>query len=365
MSISISKKDKMSLHNHKSDGALGPFSLSLEQIRPHLLINITESEMVKLIGEISNKFTKKRDAINDYVLEHRHVSAYAAFYLPTNIPKLHFLLSKLPPDILNDFTNRPFIDIGIGPGTFSLAWKKLLSIPAHVEMIGVDSSQIMLDQAQKIMNGFFPHDKFMGVRKFKEKKSNSVLFFGHSINEMGKDKAQDLIMTIDPEYVLWIEPGTSDLFLELASLREILLDHYEILYPCAAQGACPNQWCHQVLRTTHEADIERLSQLVSLDRKILPMTAHIYRRKSKPLRPSEKATIIRYIQETKFSFEYEVCLAIDGENKNQVIEILKKTLSKEEEKNFKNSNVGEKIHYEVDKIVGEKYRVKIKRAPAD
>lgn len=349
----------MNQKKHVSDRAFGPFSLSLEQIKPYLLLNLSEAEMVKLIIEISAKFTKLRSQIGDYVMEHRQVSAYAAFYLPTNIPKLHFLLSKLSNEVLDDFKNRPFIDMGTGPGTFSLGWKMIMQIPAHVEMIGVDSSQIMLDQASKIMNGFFPKDKFLGVRKFEEKKSNSILFFGHSINEMGRQKAQDHIMTIDPEYIIWIEPGTSDVFSELNHLRDIVLDHYDVLYPCPGNGVCPSNWCHQVLRASHDPSIERLSQLVSLDRKIQPMTAHVYRRKTKNFDSSKEATVIRYIQETKFSFEYEVCHVVDGENKNVIIEIPKKQLSKEEIKHFKNSNVGDRLSFEVEKMIGEKMRVKL------
>ncbi len=350
----------MSKNTNESEWAFGPFSLSLEELKPHLLIsNITEAEIVKLINEMSVKFTKSREHITDYVFEHRHVSAYASFYLPTNIPKLHFLLSKLPVSVLEDFKNRPFIDMGCGPGTFSLAWKKLMKTSGHVEMIGVDSAQLMLDQATKIMNGFFPQEKFQTFRKFEEKKSNSILFFGHSINEMGRQKAQDHIMTIDPEYVIWIEPGTSELFKELVTLRDIVLDHYDVLYPCPSSAACPNDWCHQVLRTTHDPSIERLSQLVSLDRKILPMTAHVYRRKSKTTVISQSATVIRYIQETKFSFEYEVCFAENGENKNAVIEIQKKQLSKEEVKNFRHSNVGDLLNFTVEKMIGDKLRVKL------
>jgi len=342
--------------------ALGPFSFSFEEILPHLLIsNLSESEIVKLIVEMSIKFTKKREHITDYVFDHRHVSAYASFYLPTNTPKLYFLLSKLSNDVLDDFKNRPFIDMGCGPGTFSFAWKKLLNTQAHVEMIGVDSSQLMLDQATKIMNGFFPNDNFRTFRKYFEKKSNSVLFFGHSINEMGRDKAYEQIMSIDPEYVIWIEPGTSELFQDLKILRNAMLDHYEVLYPCPSSTACPNHWCHQVLRTSHEQSIERLSQLVSLDRKILPMTAHVYRRISKRLIFNNKATVIRFLNETKFSFEYEVCYLKNNENKNAIIEIQKKHLSKEEEKYLKNGDVGERLSFEVEKLVGEKMRVRLNK----
>lgn len=348
-------------NNSKSQRAFGPFVLSLTEIQPHLLIsNITESEIIKNIKEMSLKFTARRDQITDYVLDHRQVSAYASFYLPTNIPKLHFLFSNLSDEVLDDLTNRPFIDVGCGPGTFSLAYKMLMNVPAHVEIVGVDSAQIMLDQATKMMNGFFPNDKFQAVRKFSEKKSNSILFFGHSINEMGINKAQDLIMTIDPEYVMWIEPGTSEFFKDLLKLRENLLEHYDVLYPCPSNEACPSQWCHQVLRTGHDASIERLSQLVSLDRKILPMAAHVYRRKNKSHSVTSSATMIQFIVETKYSFEYEVCYFDGNENKNAIIEIQKKHLSKEEEKYFKNANVGERINFDVEKMIGEKIRVRLK-----
>lgn len=166
-------------------------------------------------------------------------------------------------------------------------------------------------------------------------------------------------MSIDPEYVIWIEPGTSELFKELKKLRMAMLDHYDVLYPCPASSACPSEWCHQVLRTSHEADVERLSQLASLDRKILPMAAHIYRRK-KSTSVLNEATTIRYINETKFSFEYEVCHLENGSNKNDVIEIQKKQLSKEQEKHFKNADVGEKISFEIEKLVQNKLRVRLK-----
>ena len=324
---------------------------------------MTEPEIVKYIKEISMKFTKKRDQITDYVLDHRQVSAYASFYLPTNMPKMHFLLSKLPGSVLDDLKNRPFIDMGAGPGTFSLAYKMLMKIPGHVEMTAVDSAQIMLDQATKIMNGFFPGDKFQTMRKYQTAQPNGILFFGHSINEMGIDRAQDQIMTIDPEYVMWIEPGTSEFFHDIKKLRSQLLESYDVIYPCPGNAGCPSDWCHQVLRTSHDPGVERLSQMVSLDRKILPMVAHVYKRKKKTATVVNNGPVtIRFMNETKFSFEYEVCMQNEkNENRNVVIEIQKKQLSKSEEKAFKNADVGEKIGFEVEKIVQEKLRVKLVR----
>lgn len=344
----------------KNQRAFGPFVLSTEDIRPHLLNpSLKDTEIVRLITEMSQKFTVKRHQIDDYVQDDDHVSAYASLYLPTNIPKLHFLLETLPEEILADLENRPLIDIGCGPGTFSLGWS-LLFEKTPPEIIAVDTSRKMLEQTRKMLKGFFPDAHLSTETKFHQKKPDSVLFFGHSINEMGTYKAQDLIMSIDPEYVIWIEPGTSELFKELKKLRENVLDHYDVLYPCPNATACPADWCHQVLRTSHDPSVERLSQMVGLDRKILPMTAHLYRRKQ-TLPVANSSTTIRFINETKFSFEYEVCYLENGVNTNAVIEIQKKQLSKEEEKHFKNADVGEKISFEVEKLVQNKLRVKIVR----
>jgi len=345
--------------DNPSQRAFGPFVLSTEELRPYLLNpNLKETEIVRLINDMSTKFTVKRHQIEDYVQDDNHVSAYASLYLPTNIPKLHFLLNKLPAEVLNDLRVRSFIDVGCGPGTFSLGWS-LLFEQTPPEIIAVDTSRKMLEQASKILKGFFPEVNLRTESKYHQKNSDAVLFFGHSINEMGTYKAQDLIMSIDPEYVIWIEPGTSELFKELKKLRENVLDHYDVLYPCPNATACPGEWCHQVLRTSHDPSIERLSQLVSLDRKILPMTAHVYRRK-RPQALINEATTIRYINETKFSFEYEVCYLDNGVNTNAVIEIQKKQLSKAQEKAFKNADVGEKISFEVDKLVQNKLRVRLK-----
>lgn len=68
--------------------------------------------------------------------------------------------------------------MGSGHGTYTLGYKLLMDIGNHVEMIAVDTAQIMLDQATKLMNGFFPSAKFQAVRKFVEKKQIVFYFLG-------------------------------------------------------------------------------------------------------------------------------------------------------------------------------------------
>ncbi len=328
-------------------------NINLEKIRPYLLNpEISENEVIKNISEISNKFTVHRAQIKDYVEEENLVSSYALFYLPTNIPKFNFLFSKLDSELQSKILNYSFIDVGCGPGTYSYA----ISLLGHNgENICIDRSHLMLKQAENILRNTFKNKTFNFQTKISEKKNQATLFFGNSINEMGIQNAVDLVNIVSPEIVMFIEPGTSELFGELKKFRNWLVDEYEVVYPCPSSEKCPNNWCHQVLRMSHELDVERLSQLVSLDRKIMPMTAHVYVKKS-GLSPQLQLTTIRFLNETKFSFIYEACEYVDGKNANIKIEILKKHLTKEQEKNLKNANVGERITFIKEKLVGDTWR---------
>lgn len=344
--------------------AFGPFFLSLGEIKPFLLkSDLSDAKTASLIEEMSQKFTTKREQIKDYVLDEAHVSAYTSLYLTTNIPKLHFLLSKLTPENLEDLFSRSFIDIGSGPGTYALGMC-LESNGQVPEVICVDTSEVMLKQAEKMIKGMFPEQKISTKRDYLEKSAESVLFFGHSINEMGIEEALKKVNRIDPEYVIYIEPATSTLFPELKKMRERLISHYDILYPCPTNEGCPSDWCHQVLRTSHDVSVERLSQMVSLDRKILPLVAHVYRRKNK--HEFKKSSVVtRYFNETKFSFDYEVCENLEGQNHLRNIEIQKRDLSKKEEKILKDFNVGEFLDYEITKELEKKSRVKLKNFSSD
>jgi SAM-dependent methyltransferase len=327
--------------------------LNLEQIRPYLLNpNISEKEIIRNILEISNKFTKNRSQIDDYVEEENLVSSYALFYLPTNVPKFEFVFSKLETKIKDKILKNTFIDVGCGPGTYSYAISQL---GHQANSICIDKSRLMLKQADSILTNTFKNKKFIFQSKLTAKIDNSTLFFGNSINEMGIQNAVDIVNIVSPEIVMFIEPGTSELFVDLKKFRTWLLTEYDVLYPCPSNANCPNNWCHQVLRTTHDHDIERLSQLVSLDRKIMPMTAHVYIKKNKT-EPNSKVTLIRYLNETKFSFIYEACEYNNNENINLKIEILKKSLSKDQEKYFKNANIGDQIIFIKDKLVGDTWR---------
>jgi SAM-dependent methyltransferase len=328
--------------------------INLEDIRS-LLLNpeLSEKKIIKSIEEISFKFTQKRSEIKDYVLDEDLVSSYALFYLPTNIPKFDFIFENLNEEVQQKILKSTFVDVGCGPGTYAYAISRYSNAQ---KIICVDSARLMLNQAEKILTNKFKQHVFQFEKRIDRKIENSTLFFGNSINEMGIQKALDIVNIVDPEIIMFIEPGTSELFLELKQIRETLTEYYDVIFPCPSNASCPYDWCHQVLRTTHALDVERLSQLVSLDRKILPLTSHVYVRKSHQVINDERLTIIRFLNETKFSFMYEVCGELNNENQIYKIEIMKKNMTKENEKAFKNLNVGERVIFHKEKMVGDFWR---------
>lgn len=359
MSISISDKE-----NENKKGTRVPFlistkKVSLSEISPYLLNEkISEHQHIKNIGLISKNFTVNRAEIQNYVLGEELVSSYTYFYLPTNIPKFYFLLDQLPEAIQEIIFNSHFVDFGSGPGTYSYALSNIAKKSLNITCF--DSSLIMQRQAEKLLRGKFPENTYEFKSKVSGKIENSVLFFGNSINEIGIQKTLDIINIIDPKLVLFIEPGTSELFLELQNLRSELCKDFNNIYPCPTNNSCPSNWCHQVLRCSHELDVERLSQLVSLDRKTMPMTAHAYLKNEIATSvqdiSDDEVTITRYLNETKFSFLYEACKKVDSQNLVITIEILKKKMTKVEEKTFKNLNIGEKIKFTTEKVIGTTWR---------
>jgi len=339
-----------------------PKLLSLSDCQNLTLRALSESELVALIQEASKGFTTDRKNIHQYVEDEKKVSAYALFYLPTNMPKLYFLLDQLVKihgeDFLKKLATKKFIDVGSGPGTFSLALlfylkNRELNYP---EIHLIDQSPLMLKQAQKILLHFFPEVKITQATSDLNIviDNEAILFFGHSLNEFSAEQIDRYIKLIEKNKniseVMWIEPGTPSFFHKQLSIRESLIHSgMSILYPCPNMKACPlakisegegPEWCHQILRLTHHPEIERISQLVSLDRKILPMTAMVFSRATL-VKNAQWFFPLKFLNETKFSFDYLFC----GEFETSELtlkkgELLKKSLSKKAIRNLKDRSLG-------------------------
>lgn len=332
-----------------------------------LVENLGEPKLIKILNLISKGFTSEREKISNYVNDREYVSAYTSFYLPTNIPKLKFLLDQLPESLISEIQKSKILDIGTGPGTFAFAFDEYFE--GDIEVLGIDQSSLMVEQAKKLNENLYKNSKISFSTSVPDDFSRETLFFGHSLNEMGVKKAIKLIDELEPKNIILIEPGTSAVFSEILELRKWLsFSGYSCAYPCASIAKeCPVErkvkdgqvdWCHQVIRTTHDTEVERLSQLIKLDRKIMPLIAHVYTLNKVELRTT--ARMIRFLRETKFSFDWEVCLLEDDSLKIVQLEVVKKFLNKKEIKALQKISVGLEFNFEtVKKLSDSHYRVKL------
>jgi hypothetical protein len=344
--------------------------LSAESLRPHLLNpGLSGPDTIKLLESIHKNFTTNRKGIDGYVESIDMVSAYTMFYLPTNIPKLSFVLNSINRNHLQEIKKTTIIDIGTGPGTYALGFLDYFKTEFTGSLILLDQSNIMLEQASKLMGHFFPDFKnisFKNDLNTSKIQGDITLFFGNSINELGFEKAMGLIDKLKPKFLFFIEPGTKEFFKTALKIRnEMSKRGHSVLYPCPSlKNICPldgkDDWCHQVLKTTHDPSIERLSQLLKKDRRSMPFTSHLYYlNEEQVVNPS--ARLIRIYKETKYAFLWEVCLEQNDDIKTIRFEVMKKFLSKELSKKLKNSSVGINVEFELIKKISETHwRVKIK-----
>jgi ribosomal protein RSM22 (predicted rRNA methylase) len=175
---------------------------------------------------------------------------------------------------------------------------------------------------------------------------------------MGVDVAIRYIEEINPDHILFIEPGTKDFFGKMLEIREWLLKkNFNVLYPCPKPLACPmkgtEDWCHQFIHVKQDQEVERISQMARKDRKLLPLTVQAFSKTYTATNPHER--LVRVLPETKFSFEWEVC----HDNQLEHYQVMKRDMSKSEVKEIGNIMAGEGIVTEIIKNVDRTKRVKL------
>lgn len=333
--------------------------MKLEKLSPYLLYHFkSESELVKAIEELSLKFTQNRERITDYIADPRLTSAYVAFYLTTNLPKFEAVLKWMPVEWQKQLKNSTLVDLGAGPGTFSIAFREWVGRP--VDILQVESSSVMKEQARLLWNGLYPGE---GLKQSidSEIKCHESLFllFGHSANEMGAGAVLKYIRDLNPKHILFIEPGTKEFFPEMLKIRaELIKEGFEILFPCSTSLDCglknsQTDWCHQFVHVRHSDEVERITQLARRDRRLLPLTVQAF---SRTKFSNQKARIIRVFPETKFSYEWDVC----EDNVIKHYQVMKRGLSKECLNSLSTALAGASIEAEYDKVIEKSIRVRVK-----
>jgi ribosomal protein RSM22 (predicted rRNA methylase) len=330
--------------------------MNLSDIKPYLLTQFkSEQDLVKSINLLSTNFTSKRENLDDYHKDEKMISAYAAFYLTTNFPKFSHCMNYLN-QYKEYLANAEIIDIGVGPGTFLFAIGEYFDWSLDSTLYGIETSQLMKKQALKIKEGLYP-DKDIEIVSSeslipkKDEKKKRVIIFTHSFNEMGIKRAKEYIKNLNPDAILFIEPGTKELFKSYLSLRSDLIeDGFNCHYPCLSNSPCPlegkDDWCHQYLKITHDKEVERLTQIAQRNRKWMAVTLGLYIKDTQSNFKDNEARIIRTYPESKFGFEWDVCT-----KKNQILEVqtLKRNFTKSEAKDVAKKLSGDKIAFDIDK----------------
>ena len=351
-------------------------TLSLTNLKPYFLnSHLDERKLASLLENIKVMYTIDRKGLPSKKWSEDEVSAYSAFYLTTNAAKFEWVMNQLSDGVREELARCDVIDFGTGPGTYLVAFCEYFGNKAKGQLFGVDKEELMIKQARKICDGLYP-ELGISILDYLPKLTNNrkkLLIFGNSCNELSVKEIQEVIRKADADLILFIEPGTPVVYDQMMALRaDFKKNDFECLYPCPSlKYECPvkkrvdegrEDWCHQVWRGTHDMTVERIGQMAKIDRKAMPMIAHLYAKdaKEKKLKESNEVRFIRYLNESKHAFTWEVCLLEEDNQKVCVFEIAKRSLSKSDQKYFKKMSVGENFKYElIKKISDEHYRVAI------
>lgn len=346
-------------------------NISFEELRPHLLHQFSgESQLLKAVGEVGKLFNFYRENIDQYREDEKLVSAYCAYYLTTNYPKLFQSLELLGEGFDISSFDR-IVDIGTGPGTFLLALSDLASESAALQ--GVDISPVMLSQAKRILEGLRPERKIelaSSVTSLKDTKGKTLAIFTHSLNEMGPKKAAEYIEKISPDAILVLEPGTKESFAKALDFRTWCIGReFNVAYPCFSNSACPldleKDWCHQYIEATHSDDVERMTQKLQRNRRLLPMVIQLFdkgerkKEKEKEKETESSARLVRVKKPTKHSLEWQLCESREGQNFAFDAEVPKRGMSKKEIKSKEDILAGISVEYALEKEMSDKSRIKL------
>lgn len=330
------------------------FLQELLDLGPHQFTG--EHELVHSIARLSENFTVNREDLAQYWSDPKLVSAYLAFYFPTNYPKFFYLMNEL--NIPDSFLAQAhFVDMGTGPGTYLLAYLDFMQdkgIKAP-KVWAVESAAEMRRLCSKTTHHFHPQQEMAVVENIEQVKVSGPVFinFGHSLNEMGVEKVFEAIEKLQAQWIFMIEPGTPHSFQLMLELRTLLFARdFQVHFPCPrGQSPCPldgkSNWCHQLLSTHFHPELERLFQKVKRDRLHMPLIAQAFARHSSRQEFSpQEARLLQVVRETKFSYELETCVADYDSNHLQEMVVLKKNQSKDLLKHLRRSPLGKKLTFQ-------------------
>ncbi len=231
-------------------------------------------------------FSNNNNRINESIIS-RLIKTYAVYFMPSNLIKLHPILDEIRRDkdcTLFKKKSLSLLDLGCGPGTFTVGFLEYLSkncLPdsfdfESVKLTCMDRSKENLSLAQKIINEYLNHGLLSKNIRWKTSfvkgtitASSSfealfpkntlfdIIIAGNVITELQGKNIKPFMSFLENHLspdgtAVIIDPGTKASSKHLLSLRNRILSETGLnLYsPCPNTAACSltdkgKNWCHE------------------------------------------------------------------------------------------------------------------------
>ncbi len=236
---------------------------------------------------LSDLFTSERSTLAaNYLNDKKLRAGYLLYFLPLNFCKVQSVLKKLPLAFFHQSKIR-ILDMGCGPGTFTLAlMDAVFSLHAkdpkachHIEILSLDQNYHALKDAQALHEEMLKHyrKKNPNVKMtfisrtfdLRRGKPDTLLkndqydlivaanFFNEWVSAKAEEKGKFLEKIYDRHlskegYLILMEPALQRSTRELMLLRDQIISKksLKVFAPCLHQNSCPmlqasgRDWCH-------------------------------------------------------------------------------------------------------------------------
>src|SRR4030095_5503640 len=268
---------------------------------------------------LSDLFTSERkDLAANYLNDKKYRAGYLLYFLPLNFCKAQSILEKLP----SSFFNRPkvkILDLGCGPGTFSLALIDHLiqrKTPGkkdrtEIEILALDQNYHVLKDAQilheemveALKNKGYSLRVNLAVRTFDLRRGKpdtllkndqfDLIVASNFLNEWVSSSSQEKAKFLEKIYqrhlpsegfLILMEPGFQRSTRDLMALRDLILSRkgLNVFAPCLHQRECPmlaatdRDWCHFYIQWDQPPFMKELDRLLKNKNEFLKLSYMIF-----------------------------------------------------------------------------------------
>jgi len=347
------------------------------------------------VARLSRLLTSDREDLPEvYLKDERLRNAYQAYFLPSNISKIHKPLQELflhPQELISKSKLR-ILDIGAGPGTASLG---ALTFFLHrkgkkpqLEFTAVDQVAGNLKIAESLFSSYGTareldaslktlRSDIEGLGKLVHGQFD-VIILSNVMNELfarddrRTEKRIDTLNTIlkrllaDDGSCIIIEPALRETSREMLEVRDGLLEQgFHVFSPCLFSGKCPalanpKDWCHEDIPWDPPALVKEVDKLTGLHKDSLKFSYLVLRKDGLSLKDRSREDSFRVVSEplvSKGKLEFYVC----GEAGRRLVTRLDKDATSENEP-YGNLKRGDRVHFE--QLIDEGKRFKVGKETA-